>query len=145
MKYLNLYFQYDVNYGKIKYVEKQKNYNPGEWAKMKDKEMLIIKKGYDFSKWLLNHTGKFPKSYRFSIASKLENAILDFIEMTTVANMRRDKRPLLKRADEALARIRLLFRLSYEMRFINIKSYEYGSLQLVELGKLLGGWIKKPG
>ncbi|NIM13492.1 MAG: diversity-generating retroelement protein Avd [Candidatus Aminicenantes bacterium] len=107
--------------------------------------MLIIKKGYDFSKWLLNHTGKFPKSYRFSIASKLENAILDFIEMTTVANMRRDKRPLLKRADEALARIRLLFRLSYEMRFINIKSYEYGSLQLVELGKLLGGWIKKPG
>jgi hypothetical protein len=112
---------------------------------MKDNEMLIIKKGYDFSIWLLNHTGKFPRSYRFSVASKLENGILDFIEMTTVANMRRDKRPLLKRADEALARIRLLFRLSYEMRFINIKSYEYGSLQLVELGKLLGGWIKKPG
>jgi hypothetical protein len=111
---------------------------------MSDKEMLVIKKGYDFSKWLLNHTGKFPKSYRFSVALKLENGILDFIEMTTVANMRRNKLPLLKRADEALARLRLLFRLSFEMRFINLKSYEYGSLQLVELGKLLGGWLKKP-
>jgi len=107
--------------------------------------MLVIKRGYDFSKWLLQHTGKFPKSYRFSLAAKLENGILDFIELTTVANMRRDKLPLLKKADEALARMRLLFRLSYEMRFINLKSYEYGSGQLVELGRLLGGWIKNPG
>lgn len=111
---------------------------------MAAKEMLVIKRGYDFSKWLLNHTGKFPKSYRFSVAAKLENAMLEFIELTTVANMQRDKLPCLKKADEALARIRLLFRLSYELRFINIKSYEYGSGQLLELGRLLGGWIKNP-
>ncbi len=108
-------------------------------------EMLVIKKGYDFSKWLLNHTGKFPKSYRFSVAAKLENGILDFIEATTVANMRRDKISFLTKADEALARLRLLFRLSYEMRFINLKSYEYGSRQMAELGRLLGGWLKNPG
>jgi hypothetical protein len=108
-------------------------------------EMLVTKRGYDFSKWLLNHTGKFPKSFRFSVAAKLENGILDFVEATTVANMRKNKIPLLSKADEALARIRLLFRLSYEMRFINLKPYEYGSTQLVELGRLLGGWIKNPG
>jgi len=34
-------------------------------------EMLVIKRGYDFSKWLLQHTGKFPKSYRFSVAAKI--------------------------------------------------------------------------
>jgi hypothetical protein len=107
--------------------------------------MLIIKKGYDFSKWLLHHTGKFPKSHRFSLAVKLENGILDFVELLTVANMRRDKIPLLKRADEALSRLRVLFRLSYEMRFVNLKSYEFGSQQISELGKLLGGWMKNPG
>jgi hypothetical protein len=111
---------------------------------MSEKEMLVTKRGYDFSKWLLNHTGKFPKSYRFSVAARLENSILDFIEITTVANMRRDKLPLLKRADESLSRLRLLFRLSYEMHFINIDSYNFGSGKLVELGKLLGGWIKNP-
>ncbi|MCK4761133.1 MAG: diversity-generating retroelement protein Avd [Candidatus Aminicenantes bacterium] len=106
--------------------------------------MLIVKKGYDFSKWLLHHTGKFPKSHRFSIALKLENGILDFLESAVTANMRKEKLPLLRKADEALARLRLLFRLSFEMEFINIKSYEFGSSQINELGKLLGGWIKNP-
>ncbi len=55
-------------------------------------DFLVIKRGYDFSKWLLQHTGKFQKSYRFSVAAKLENAILDFIELATVANMLKDKR-----------------------------------------------------
>ena len=112
---------------------------------MATQDLLVIKRGYDFSKWLLQHTGKFPKSYRFSVAAKLENGILNFVEFTTVANMRKDKLPLLKQADEALARLRLLFRLSYEMRFINLKSYEHGSKQMNELGRLLGGWIKNPG
>ena len=62
---------------------------PAREITMSYQEMLIIKKGDDFSKWLLNHTGKLPKSYRFSMASKLENGILDFIELTTVANMRK--------------------------------------------------------
>jgi hypothetical protein len=112
---------------------------------MAAQEFLVIKRGYDFSKWLLQHTGKFPKSYRFSVAVKLENGILDFIELATVANMRKDKLPLLRQADEKLARLRLLFRLSYEMRFINLKSYEHGSKQINELGRLLGGWMKNPG
>ncbi len=110
--------------------------------KMSSKDMLILKKAYDFSKWLLHHTGKFPKSYRFSVAVKLENRVLDFIELTTTANMRRDKLPLLKRADESLAQLKIIFRLSYDMRFITIKSYEFGSRQMDELGRLLGSWIK---
>jgi len=112
---------------------------------MSTEELVIIKKGYDFTKWLLQHTGRFPKSYRFSVAAKLENAMLDFIEMTTIANMRKDKLPCLRSADEALAKLRILFRLSYEMHFINLKSYEFGSKKINELGRLLGGWIKRPG
>lgn len=107
-------------------------------------EMVIQKKAYDLCKWLLNHTGKFPKSYRFSVAVRLENTILEFIELITVANMRRDKKPLLKKADEALARMRIMFRLSYEMQFINLKSYEFGGRQIAEIGKMLGGWLKNP-
>ena len=42
---------------------------------MANTEMLVIKRGYDFSKWLLQHTGKFPRSYRFSVAAKLENGV----------------------------------------------------------------------
>ena len=42
-------------------------------------KLLIVKKALDFEKWLLNHTNKFPRSHRFSVAAKLENLILDFL------------------------------------------------------------------
>ncbi len=47
-------------------------------------EMLIVKKAYDFSKWMLSFTGKFPKCFRFSIAVRLENAVLEFTERVAV-------------------------------------------------------------
>jgi len=106
-------------------------------------EMLIVKKAFDFSKWLLHHTGKFPKSFRFSIAVRLENVVLEFTELVAVANMRGNKLSALEEADELLTRLRLLFRMSFEMQFINFASYEFGSRQIAELGKMLGGWIKK--
>ncbi len=112
---------------------------------MPKSELLILKKAMDFSKWLMHHTGKFPKSHRFTLAVRMENAILEFIEKIATANMRSQKIPLLKQADECLTRLRLLFRLSYEMRFINLKSYKFGSESIVELGKMLGGWMKNPG
>jgi len=33
--------------------------------------------------------------------------------------------------------------LSFDMKFISLNSYEFGSSQIAELGKMLGGWIKK--
>ena len=110
---------------------------------MAGSEMLIVKKSYDFSKWLLRHTGKFPKSYRFSVAVRIENTILSFTELVAVANMRTSRVQLLRQADEELTRLRLLVRLSFDMQFLNLKSYEYASRQIAELGRMLGGWIKK--
>jgi len=112
---------------------------------MAAEEMLIVKKAYEFSKWLLQHTGKFPKSYRFSVAVRMENTVLEFTELVAVANMRSNRVSLLRQADEDLTRLRLLVRLSYDMQFLNLKSYEYGSSQIAELGKMLGGWLKKSG
>jgi hypothetical protein len=106
-------------------------------------EMLIVKKAYDFSKWLLQHTGKFPKSYRFSVAVRIENTMLEFTELVAVANMRSSRISLLRQTDEGLTRLRFLVRLSYEMGFISLNSYEYASRQVAELGKMLGGWLKK--
>jgi hypothetical protein len=111
---------------------------------MKDNEkLLILKKAFDFTKWLYQHTEKFPRSHRFSIAVKMENLILEFIQDIQRANMRQKKLPLLISADEKLNHLRTLFRLSFEMQFINLQSYNYGAAQSVEIGKMLGGWIRQ--
>jgi len=106
-------------------------------------EFKTIKKSQDYCKWLMEHTDKFPKSRRFSMAVRLENIFLDFLEEISLANRRREKLPLLHDADELLFRTRLLVRMSHEMKLINTKSYEYSAKSLDEIGRLLGGWIKQ--
>ena len=111
---------------------------------MKEMEkLLIFKRLFEFSKWLLHHTNKFPKSHRFSVAVKLESGALDMLELITQANMSQKKMNFLISADEKLLFLKIMLRLSYEMEFINLKSYEYGAKELVEIGKMLGGWMKQ--
>ena len=105
-------------------------------------ELIIFKKAYDFSKWLFQHTNKFPKSHRFSVAVRLENGMLEFLRQITVANHRRKKLPLLRAADEELLALRVFLRLSHDLKFISTSSYEYAIRQMEEAGKMLGGWIK---
>ena len=106
-------------------------------------EFKVIQKSYDFCRWLMNHTGKYPKSHRFSLAVRLENHILEFLEHLVVANYRKLKLPLLQAADEELVKVRLLIRLSHDQKFINTNSYEFAAESLDEIGRMLGGWIKQ--
>ncbi len=105
-------------------------------------ELVIFKKAYDFSQWLLQHTRKFPKSHRFSVAVRLENAMLEFLRQISVANRRKQKLPTLHAADEELMTLKIYLRLSHDSKFISTKSYEYAVRQTEEIGRLLGGWIK---
>jgi len=105
-------------------------------------EMLIFKKTYDFCKWLLNHTNKFPKSHRFSVAVRLENGVLEMLRLMTLANHRQKRLPLLHAIDEELKVMQVNLRVSHELKFINIQSYEFAIKSLEEIGKMLGGWIK---
>jgi len=50
---------------------------------------------------------------------------------------------LLKKADEQLFKLRLLVRLSHSMKFINTGSYEFAAKSLDEIGRMLGGLIKR--
>lgn len=52
---------------------------------IKIKESPIFVKTYDFTKWLLEHTIKFPKSQRFVMAKRIEDAILNFYDLLLLA------------------------------------------------------------
>jgi hypothetical protein len=106
-------------------------------------ELRIFQKTYDFVLWAVHHTEKFPKSSRFSISVRIEDKLLNFLEAILVANRQKNKLEKLNYADEILEQIRILFRLSKDMKFINLNSYEYAAKELTEIGKLLGAWIKQ--
>ncbi len=106
-------------------------------------ELKLAQKSYDLCQWLFHHTNKFPKSHRFSVAVRIENQSLEFLELVSLAEYRRNKLPLLQKADELLFRLRLLVRFSHALQFLNATSYEFAARSLDELGRMLGGLMKK--
>ena len=44
-------------------------------------------KTYDFTKWLLEHTIRFPKSQRFVMAKRIEEALLNFYDLLIRADV----------------------------------------------------------
>jgi len=105
--------------------------------------LVIFQRVFDLAEWLLNHTAKYPKSHRFSLAVRTENAVLDVLEGIAAANYRAEKLAVLARVDERLFSLRILLRLGHRMRYLATNSYEYASREIDEIGKLLGGWIRQ--
>jgi hypothetical protein len=54
-----------------------------------------------------------------------------------------DKRATLKKASFELERLKHYLRPCKDLNILNIRQYEYSSKELMEIGRLLGGWMKK--
>ena len=109
-------------------------------------ESPIFVRTHDFACWLLARTIKFPKSQRFVMAKRVEETVLDFQERLIRA-ARADNRAQgkeLREADVLLEILRRHIRTCVELKLFTVRQYEYAAGQMVEIGRLLGGWIKKP-
>lgn len=107
------------------------------------KESPIFTRTSDFMLWLLNHTEKFPKNERFRMAKRLEDSAFKFYELlieTTRTTKR--KRQFLIKADIELEKLRLFVRMSQQKKLTSHSQYRFISGALIEIGKLLGGWLK---
>lgn len=106
-------------------------------------ESPIFSKTYDFLLWLSGHTEKFPKSERFRLAKRLDDTAFAFYERIIEASCLQDKAEKLREADITLAKLKFYLRMSYDRKLIGVSQYEHASRLLSEVGRLLGGWIKK--
>ncbi len=108
------------------------------------KESPIFVKTFDVLKWILGRTEKFPKSQRFFLAKRLNDTTFDFYErLGEAAKLKRRERQKLQEADVYLQRMRHYLRLAMELKYLSFDQYKYAIQQLQEIGRLLGGWMKK--
>ena len=107
-------------------------------------EMVIFTRTYDFVSWLLRLTQNFPRSQRFVITQRLQNAALDFQELIIEANAKRGQLRFekLRDADAELLKTRLYLRLCQRWNWITSGQYKHASQMVAEMGRLLGGWLK---
>ena len=107
-------------------------------------KFILLQKIEDLIPYLHSKVVKFPRTDR-EWGKKIDNTLMELLELVLTANMQRDKRYKVKyfeQADIKLAVLKHLVRCANEMQMIQgAKVYERISLQEIEIGMLLGGLI----
>jgi len=86
----------------------------------------------------------FPRSQRFILTKRLQDAALDFQERILEAGLSQGHKRAerLEEADITLAKVRFYLRLAHEMGWLKPGQYAHAARMVAEIGRLLGGWRK---
>lgn len=86
----------------------------------------------------------FPKSERFAICQEIKNSFYKLLTNIILASQVKIKRQFyLSEADAYHKLILVLMSVSYEQKYITQKKFLQIQEELYEVGKMLGGWMKK--
>ncbi len=87
---------------------------------------------------------KLPKFERYTLGEKIENIILETIEIIVIANgtNKYEKEKYLLKANAKVEMLKLLFRIVLNCQIIDFKKYLEAEGLLQEIGKMAQGWIK---
>lgn len=104
---------------------------------------ITLQKIRDLLQYLYTSFVKYPKSEKLGLVADYKENLYEFIFLIVSARKKYYKKTTLQDADVRLEMLRMLNDLSYDLHYIDIKRYELIARQLNEIGRLLGGWIKK--
>ncbi len=107
------------------------------------KESPIFTRTYDLLRWLIPMTIKFPRQQRFVMAEAVQRTALRFQERLIEAARAEDPMPLLRQADVDLTKLRFYLRLCRDLHLMSMGQYAHAARMINEVGRLLGGWMKK--
>ncbi len=92
--------------------------------------------------WILDKCDRLPKHTRFTIAGRIVNLALDTLELLTDALYSSQKKAILLQINLNLEKLRLLFRLCFERKYLHLSQYEFVQNEINTAGRMVGGWIK---
>lgn len=112
-----------------------------ELAKVK-KDLLIQQRIYDMILYAYPALEQMPKSQKFSLAQDMKHCMNTIMRLTISANKKYTKRTTLQELDVEIASLKVYLRIAYDLRYLPPKKYEVWSGMVVEIGKMVGGWIR---
>lgn len=110
---------------------------------MKEKA-TIIAKHEDFLVYIIPLLSNFPKNHKFLLADRIENHLLDILNLFIEAyyKSRQAKKDYLAKANIEIEKTRHLVRLCYNLKIFTHKQYQHISVRLDEIGRMNGAWYK---
>ena len=110
------------------------------------KSLPIIDAAYNLALEINQAVIKFPRHQRPGLGRRMEEAAFDLVAALVKARYLKAADPakaaLLVRASQALDTLRLLVRMSKDLRYLPPKRYEELARMMREVGRMLGGWQK---
>ena len=105
----------------------------------------IIHCVYQFYLTLHSYGKLFPKPDRHVIGQQCQNLTLELLKLFFTANSEtnRERFNSLRQADVTLSLLKLTTRLTYDSKALDQKKYLDLEQRLQEIGKMLGGWLKR--
>jgi hypothetical protein len=87
----------------------------------------VLESTYQFLLWLLPAVEKLPRSYKFSLGDRIVATALNLLDGLIAAAFTRRRGPLLAQANLDIDRLRYMFRLSADLRLIDLRRYEHAA------------------
>ena len=84
-----------------------------------------------------------PKAHRYTLATKIDNLLVESIEAIAVASFtaRPDKLPHVRLAMRKLDTFKVMLLVLWETKSVDDKKYLALSQKVDEVGRMLGGWL----
>ena len=109
-------------------------------------DLKIFQKAYDFLFWLKPTVQRFAKVHKYSLGAQIENEAIELLRSIIQANFsRNNKKELIKKCLVHYEVIKILIRLSKDFKLLSVRQYQFAGKELVEIGRLLGGWQRRFG
>ena len=102
----------------------------------------ILQKVFDMIQYAYPALAQYPKSEKFSLVTDIKHILDEMLELTIEAQKKYYKKTTLQELDVTIAKLKAYLRLSFILKFLPTKKYEVWSGMVVEIGKMLGGWMK---
>jgi len=110
---------------------------------MEHRTLPVVAKTYELIRWYIPCIQKLPRDFRFVLGERMERTLMDILEELLTAQMSREKLEILNRTNIKLEHLRYQTRLALDFKLIDVRKYEYVSGLMIEIGKMLGGWIRQ--
>lgn len=105
-------------------------------------DLPVYKSSYDLLIEIFQFVKNFNKEYKYTVGEKLKNETLEMIMNIYRANSRAEKRGLIQSSRENIEVIRLLLRLTKDLKQIDLNKFVNINKKIEEVSKQLAGWQK---
>ncbi len=110
---------------------------------MAETKYILRERCKDMMVYTYNAIEDMPKSHRFTLGTDIRMSMINLFRLIMRAGKKQHKGETLEEADLEHDTLKGLIQVALELRAINEREYEVIARHQVEVGRIIGGWIKK--